>query len=338
MAGLLRVQGKIELKQFWPSGLSDADTTKIHLTITDPTFEFAADHLNFKPTQAFENAFVRGASTKKLIDAQNRITVRLQGIDATELHYRAGPLQKKDNPDVTEAQRKTYNEINGTERRQYLAETATVALSRKLNGFATGDVVECIMVSLVDHPFEVVDTYGRFVGNIRVGANFATDLNIWLAEEGWCFPTFYSSMENEEIEILLKAMKKAGKKNVFKFYSTKLNAFDPKLVFRKPPVSPDPGKDKGPVLMPKLFRRQVIYEMEKAAKIFKGTYKQFLEKKPDWVFELEDFMKAGVHSATPRKLSEFVSGTTFTLKPHQLVFKEKFSTVVDGNGKIIKEF
>jgi endonuclease YncB( thermonuclease family) len=337
MTGLLRVKGKINISQFWPTGSSDADTTKIQVMVDGDSFSFAPDRQNFKTTHAFENAFVKGTSKRKLIDAKSRITVRLQGIDATELHYRAGPLQKKDHPEITEEKRKNYNKLNAVERRQYLAETATMALATKLKNFG-GDIIDCIMWSIVDHPFEVVDTYGRFVGNIDVGSNFNTDINVWLTEQGWVYPTFYSSMENEEIEILLAAMKKAGKKNAWKYYATDLGAFDPNLIFRKPPAEPHPAKDKGPVLMPKMFRRQVAYQMEKKARIFSGAIKKFLVAKPDSLFELKDFLESGPHSATPRTLSEFVVGNTFKIKPHEVVFREKFSTVVDKNGKVIKDF
>ncbi len=336
MTGLLRVNGTIDLTQFWPTGSSDADTTKIKVTVDANSFQFAPDRIHFKTTHAFDAAFVKGTSRKKLIDAQNRITVRLQGIDAPELHYRAGAL-RQGNPAVTPAKREAYNKFNREERRQYLAETATVALAGKLKNFGP-QTVECHMLSIVDHPFEVVDTYGRFVGNIRVGSSFDTDINIWLAEEGWCYPTFYSSMENEEIEILLAAMKKAGKKRAWKHYSKDLSVFDPELQYREPPTEAHPTEDKGPVLMPKLFRRQVAYRMEKKAKIFTGTMKKYLESKPDSCFELQDFLVAGPHSAVPRNLHEFVAGNSFKLKPHEIIFREKFSTVVTEDGKVIKDF
>ncbi len=336
MVGLLRVKGQIDVTQFWPAGSSDADTTKVKVIVDANSFAFAADRVDFIPTHVFDDAFVRGASRKKLIDSSNRITVRLQGIDAPELHYRAGPLQR-DRPEVTDKKRALYNQLNKVERRQYQAESATVALAKKLMNFGSG-LIDCMVFSRVDHPYEVADTYGRFVGNIRVGSGFETDVNIWLAEEGWCYPTFYSSMETGEIEDLLAAMKKAGKKRVWKYLSNDASAFDPALNYRKPPTQANPTADKGPILMPKLFRRQVAYHMERGAKVFTGTFKKYLQSKPDDCFELEDFLKSGVHSASPRKFDEFLDGKTFTKQPQQIVFKEKFSTVVDAKGKVIKNF
>lgn len=337
MPGLLKIKGFIDLDQFWPAGSSDADTSKVKVTVAPDSFEFAADRKTFRRTRVFTDAYVRGASHKKLIDAQSRITVRLQGIDAPELHYRASPLDRN-RPEVTDAKRMKYNELNRTERRQYLAESATVALRKKLESIRKTSV-ECRVYSLVDRPYEVVDTYGRFVANIMVGKGFKLDINVWLAEAGWVYPTFYSSMEKEEIEVLLNAMKAGLKtKRVWKYYSLNTSKFEAKLVYRGEDAEPDPAADKGPVLMPKLFRRQVGFQMEKKANISSGSFVDFLKRSPDDCYTLADFLKAGPNSAVTRKLHEFMKGTKFTLKPHELVFREKFSTVVTESGQVIEEF
>jgi len=332
--GLLQIKGTIDLAQFWPDGESDADTTKIKVAVGPNSFRFAADGKTFKPTKAFQGAHVVGKSTDTVIDKNGRITVRLQGIDAPELHYRAGPLSTK-RPEVTAPKRTAYNAANAKPFRQYLAESATVALRKKLDGFANANsILSCTATSLVDAPFEVIDTYGRFVANINVGSGAAVDINKWLAEEGWVLPTFYSSMSEEEIDSLIDASKKGRKKKgrVWEYYKKSVSGFDARMLFRKGgPL--DAAHDKGPALMPKLFRRQVAYEMEKAAKISAGTFKAFLEKTPDYCFDTEDFKAAGVHSATPRTLDEFMSGNTFTPEPQDIVFKEKFSDLVNAKGK-----
>jgi endonuclease YncB( thermonuclease family) len=336
MVGTLRIRGTIDLEQFWPNGDSDADTTKIKVTVDEDSFSHAPDRENFTTTRVFDNAFAIGTGKKKLIDAKGRVTVRLQGIDAPELHFRAAAL-KSTTPGVTPEKRAAYNAANKSERRQYLAETATVALEKKLRNFGSTQI-PCLVYSYVDHPTEVVDTYGRFVGNILIGENFDTDINIWLAEAGWAYPTFYSSMENEEIEAFLKAMKKAGKKNVWKHYSIDAANFDADLVYREIGAEPSAADDKGPILMPKLFRRQVAHRMEKKAKLFSGTLEAFLKARVDSCFTLDDFLENGVHSATPRRFDEFIKGTKFSIKPYEIVFKEKPSKVVDDKGKAIKNF
>jgi endonuclease YncB( thermonuclease family) len=335
MTGVLRIKGTIDLEQFWPGGESDADTTKIKVKVGSKSFSFAPDGKNFKVTSAFVGAFVRGAS-KAAVIRKDRITVRLQGIDAPELHYRAGPIPRK-NKQVSDKKRETFNGLNKVQRRQYWGETATVALANKLSAFGAGSI-QCQMYSLVDHPHEVIDTYGRFVGNICVGSKFHTDINLWLAEQGWVYPTYYSSMSTDEIAALDAAGKKGkAKKRTWKDYSTAVGKFDKKLVYR-PHGAVDEANDKGPVLMPKLFRRQVAYRMQKAARIAVGTFAEFLSKSPDYCFRTDEFVEQSVHTAQPHMLHQFIKGTQFTLQPQELVFKEKFSTLVDGKGKVVEDF
>jgi endonuclease YncB( thermonuclease family) len=334
MPGVLRVRGTIDLQQFWPDGDSDADTSKIKVTVGADSFAFAADGKAFKKTNAYFGAFARGASNKEVIDKQGRITVRLQGIDAPELHYRAAALKKSSK--VSAAKREKFNVENKPHRRQHWAETATVALGKKLSGY--GDPVKCHVISLIDRPFEVIDTYGRFVANVCVGTGFKTDINLWLSEQGWAYPTFYSSMEPEEIEAYLNTLGKAqAKGRIWKDYSTDTSKFDGKLVFRpRGPVQA--SKDKGKVLMPKIFRRQLSFRLQKKVGVVSGSFTDYLKANRDPCFSTDEFLKQGANTAPVRSLHDFMKGSKFTLKPHEVVFREKFSSLVDKNGKKIEKF
>ena len=90
--GILRIKGLIELDQFWPVGESDADTTKIKLLVGDNSFEYKETGTDsFKVTTAFKDAVSKGQGTTPVIktrkkDGVQTITVRLQGVDAPELH------------------------------------------------------------------------------------------------------------------------------------------------------------------------------------------------------------------------------------------------------------
>jgi len=77
--GTLEVQGTLDPKQFWATGSSDGDTGQVHVK----RVTFAG-----KVTHAFDHAVVHGRVRKPVIDEHGRITVRFQGIDAPELHYR----------------------------------------------------------------------------------------------------------------------------------------------------------------------------------------------------------------------------------------------------------
>src|SRR3989475_12837550 len=121
--GLLKVAGSIDLNQFWPRGESDADTTEILVSVGGNAFQFRPNAgAAFQATHAFDQAKVRGKVTKPCIDNKNRVTVRLQGIDAPELHYMPQAAKKK--ADQTKKQRERFLELN-EKYRQKLAETAT---------------------------------------------------------------------------------------------------------------------------------------------------------------------------------------------------------------------
>lgn len=335
MAGVLRIRGTIDLAQFWPAGTSDADTSKVKVTVGRNAFSFASNGTTFKVTSVLEKAQVVGMKKGPVIDSKSRITVRLQGIDAPELHYRASPLKKR--AEVTDKKRKAYNEENRHERRQYWAETATVALAKKLSAYGLASV-KCEVYSFVDYPHELVDTYGRVVGNIRVGKRFAVDVNTWLTEQGWVYPTFYSSMSEDEISELLAAAKKGRTYGrVWKGLTDDTTKWKPTLVYRAGgPI--DEARDRGPVLMPKLFRRQVAHRMEMHAKVFSGTFADFLEARPDECHLTEEFLAQGPTVAPTYRLHEFMKGKRFALFPQDVVFREKFSTVVNAAGNRIEKF
>lgn len=337
MPGLLRIEGTIGIDQFWPEGSSDADTTKILVRVDRDGFAFAADGRRFRPTQVFFGAEARGTGRKAVIDSAGRITVRLQGIDAPELHFKAAALPRS-RPEVTPERRAAYNALNRTERRQYLGETATVALAAWLRRHGTSDV-RCRFVSAVETPGDVIDTYGRFVGNIAVGRRFATDVNLWLAAQGWVYPTYYSSMSADEIEALQTAARKGRRRGrVWRHLTGDTGHFEPDRIYRGKGALPDAAADTGPIVMPKLFRRQVAYHMEKGADVFGGSFRDFLEARREGCFLTQDFLEQGANAADLKLFHEFLEGDRFTLGPEDLVFREKPSALFDANGRRITSF
>jgi endonuclease YncB( thermonuclease family) len=336
VSGLLRIRGVIDLTQFWPGGSSDADTSKVKVNVGKGSFAFAADGKKFKPTTALDKAIVVGASKGPVIDAQSRVTVRLQGIDAPELHYKA-PALRKSRSEVTPARRAAYNTQNKTERRQFWGETATLALAQKLSTFGAG-AIRCEVYSYVDHPYELVDTYGRVVGNLNVGKKLGLDINRWLTEQGWVFPAFYSSMSEEEIQTLLAAAAKGRQQGrIWSTLTDDTAKWKPKMVYRKGgPI--DTENDQGALILPKLFRRQVAYKMEMLAKVFKGSFAEFLVARPDECYLTDEFLDKGLHSAPTHRLAEFMKGKRFGKRPEDLVYREKFSSVVDALGRRLDNF
>src|SRR5882672_5300574 len=90
--GLLEVRGTLDLSQFWPDGKSDADTANVAIDLSTNPFQFREKLSGIpKKTHAFDNAWIHGRQTGQAIKRTGpggtHVTVRLQGIDAPELHY-----------------------------------------------------------------------------------------------------------------------------------------------------------------------------------------------------------------------------------------------------------
>ena len=331
--GLLEVDGTIDLAQFWPVGESDADTVKVK--VAQGAFRFRAQaSAPSKVTAAFENgAMVHGKTRKAAIDKEGRVTIRLQGVDATELHYRpVAPTTK--GKKLTNKQRADFNAKNG-DFRQHLGETATVELQHFLST-AGASPIRCVVRTAVDRPDDVFDTYGRLVGDIFVTINgLEQDVNHWLAGSGWAYPTLYSSMTDQETRdvMVLAQEARTAKKGVWKSASSDLTQFDKTLIYRKHGAL-NPQLDSGATIMPKLFRRQSTFAAAKAAKLATGTLAKYLQVHPDACYETSDFLSQGLAAATHRRLDEFVNAQSrFTTGPGDLVFQEASSRVVDKDGK-----
>jgi len=268
----------------------------------------------------------------------------LQGIDATELHYQPSPLSPGEKKGLSAAKLQAYHQVTHSYR-QFLGATATKALHDFLA--ATGKTtIACRVITQVDKPNEVFDTYGRMVGDIEVTIHGNTlNLTHWLVEQGWAFPTFYSSMTNDEINTLLGLSKTARSKKApdWKYLSKTVGPFNFNLLEPKVGDTSVLATDKGPVILPKLYRRYTNWSARNKAKVTSQNFQEFLKAgsdgRPDRCFETADFLTNGVHSATPRTFDEFVvAGKTIKFQPDGLVFKEAPSKLVGPDGKLIEHF
>ena len=344
VAGLLQMRGSIALDQFWPTGRSDADTTKIVLTVSPAAIEFRKDSSSpFQPTHVFDHAIVKGRTQKPPIK-NGQVTVRLQGIDATELHYQPSPLSPAEKKGLSPAKRNVYHLVTHPYR-QFLGATATKAL-RDFLATTGKPALDCQVFTQVDKPGDVFDTYGRLVGDIEatIGGKLV-NINHWLVEQGWAFPTFYSSMTNDEINTLLGLDKTARSKKsgVWKYLNKSIGPFNFNLLEPKKNELSVLATDKGPVILPKLYRRYTNWSARNKAKITSQTFQNFLAAgsngKPDVCFVTADFLANGVHSATHRTFNEFVvAGKTTKFQPDGLVFSEAPSALIGPDNKPITQF
>lgn len=133
--GTLEVSGTIAISQFWPKGTSDADTVKIEVLLDDAGKAFTFTPSGSKrgtATRVFEGASVRGKAPQPAIRTKAKtgasyITVRLQGVDTPELHYR--PTAEIKSKAQSEEQHKLYLELN-EEYRQHFERARPLPSSR----------------------------------------------------------------------------------------------------------------------------------------------------------------------------------------------------------------
>ena len=340
--GLLEVRGTIDVSQFWPTGRSDADTTKVVVQITEDAFKFRTHPgAPARTTTFWQGAKVKGSiGLKPPIDNKNRLTIRLQGIDAPELHYQSSPLTSVERKASSEKALAQYKALNHFYRQPFGA-TSTNAL-RNLLMKSSRQIIPCRVWTHVDHPSEIFDTYGRFVGDIDVTLRGqALDINYWLIKQGWAFPAFYSSMSADEIITITGLAKTARSKKlgIWKYLAKTIDAFDFNLL---EPATGDTrvlAKDKGPVLYPKLFRRQCSWALRKKAGISKLTLQQYLEARTDACFKTSEFLAQSIHSAKTYPFASFVkAGKTVGFEPDGLVFQEAPSKLLGVDGKEVVNF
>lgn len=318
--GILTMTGSLALTQFWPKGESDADTAKVLLSPNSP-FKFQAfPGSPSVPTNVFNGVTARGKAKKAVIDKQNRVTVRFQGIDAPELHF--PPHQ----------------------RRQHFGEFSTDKLLVFLQTFKQ-DPLPCRVVTQVNSPNDVFDTFGRFIGDILVTrGGQEINLNHWLAEQGLAFPSLYNSMTIAEINVVVQASETARAKKAGIWaagaFTQNIGTLDRTLIFRRPPAVVQP--DKGPVIFPKFFRRLSTWQDAKAKGKSKATsVKVFLAQThpPDQFMLTKDVLSSGVTSAQVHNLADAINANNrINLAPKEMTFTEKPSQLLDKNGKRIVNF
>jgi hypothetical protein len=261
---------------------------------------------------------------------------------------------------LTTAEFDKIKAINKNEYRQLFGETATVKLHELLDPSGNLTGLNCDFISNnINEPSDVIDTYGRFVGDISVRLNGKRiNLNEWLLQNGWTFASIYNSMSITEIINVSKSAAKGKSKKQNDIYS----AFNPQTIGEsidfnlttrkkaKDGTSPVLKKEKGQVLNPKLFRRLTYYSIFKKAGVGNVGKKfiDYLALKPDkGLYLTTDFLVKANHDinnpillrpAFLKKFNQQINNGKFLLQPDEMVFLEDDSKLVDGNGKEITSF
>lgn len=338
----IRISGTLNLASIWNLGKSDADT--LNIAVAAVQWRPATGAAWLPVTTALAGAYIAGkGGVQYPVFDGGKITVRLQGIDAPELHNR--PQRPPAAWKPTPAQLAAFAAAN-KEYRQPLGETCAAALLGLLRPFAdAGGVARCQAVSEVGGLEDLFDMYGRAVAEvIAVGGRRRLNINRKLVENGLAFPALYNSMSAEEIAAIQAAAAKARRKNlgIWRHYAQHvgIDGFNPALVFRKQPAFVE-NSDAGPVVFPKFFRRQCsFWAYTQAGLPVPAAYADYLRQTKDNFFFAAELPPPG---STAKPVKRFLyqqldDAGNFTTAPENVVFYERPSTLKAADGKNLKGF
>ena len=274
--GMLTIDGTLDVGQFWPQGISDADTTKVIVDVTPGSIRYQPPGQTAQPTTKFTGAFVKLYGSKELVIKNNKLTVRLQGIDAPELHYQPQSMKG------TKYKGQDLGSLRGSglvkKYRQHQAETVTALLGQYL-GTLGSSPLSCRFATQVDDeqgPAHAIDKYGRFVGDVLVNG---TDINLEILRRGWAVVALYNSMHKDEIKTCVDAwnISRTAPGSVLQCLTKTIGAFNPKLVTRNEAAAaldPDGARK---FIHPKLYRRQWAWWRYRKLGTFPSGYDTFLK-------------------------------------------------------------
>lgn len=334
--GVLTVKGTVDVKQFWPKGESDADTSKILLTVDPASMVYRKT-----PGAQGKNVFdiYSGACTdralKNHVIEKGIITVRLQGIDAPELHYQ--PQTEKSLGSLAKAKNNGIQTV--FEYRQAQGETATDRLRKHLAAKSNKPAVPCTFVTNLDDqlgPADAVDKYGRFVGDIFVGQE---NVNHWILENGLAIVSLYNSLQNDELNDYVMAWTAGKHKGIARRYSRTLLVFAPNTRFRRPGAGVTAvSEGNAKFILPKLYRRQTTWFAYHTLGKFPKDLEAFLHTKDDSdrVLDVADFLENSGSAIQQPFSSRLVNGK-LKPTPDEMVFIEAAAGLYAKKGNQVKK-
>lgn len=337
--GKLTIEGTLDVAQFWPTGESDADTTKLILNVTPGSIRYQPIGGGPQATTRFDGAFVKSFGQPKLVINNGKMTVRLQGLDAPELHVQPQSMKG------TKYKGQDLGSLKGSglvkKYRQHQAETATVRLGTYLRTLGTSPL-PCQFFTEVDDdegPADAIDKYGRFVGNVLINA---VDVNLEILRQGLAVVALYNSMQRSEIEACLRAWNTGANAagGIVRYITKTIGTFDAQLTYRKPAGAVIVSEKVQKFIHPKLYRRQCTWWAYKKFGTFRSGFDTFLTlSKNDVFFELSSVLDDGRFAAVPIPLDKMVKGgKTIMYGPDQVVFKEAPSRLYAIDGKVIDQW
>ncbi len=318
---LLRITGTLDVMQFWPHGVSDADT----LTVRVATDGFRLhEGRRTVTTRVLDHARVVGRGAHPVLRGDRHMTVRLQGVDAPELHY-APPVAPG---------------IGAPRFRQPFAERSASALGARLAAVGRRHV-PCVVETRVESPGDAFDVYGRCVGELFVGMGAErVHVNDWLLRRGLAFPSLFSSMARDEIERVLAGAHAArvARRGVWRALAATLVQPAWSRVFHPGSTRLD-RDDRGRLNEPRIFRWLAAWTAARRAKVTARTFEAFLAtRNDDMVHTTEAFLADGAAAARVVSPATFVRRGRVAYAPGEVVYREAPAMVVRGDGRRVQRW
>ena len=307
------LRGVIRSNTIWPDGSSDADTLRLFVDPTTP-WAWIRQAGRTRVLRGLERAVVHGTVVRPVLSGANAVTVRLEGVDAPELHYRAPSPARHDLRDDEPHTSPTY--------RQPFGEYASAALRTFFRTF--GESVPVEVTSQVESISDAFDTYGRFIGNVHVLAQpQPSSVNRWLIKQGLAFPAFYTSTPEEQIRELTRLAKQACQRElgIWSYYSIDIRPACRTRLYRGKHVAL--RAETASVYLPKLFRRRVAWYESNIATGNRVSFYKYLEAREDSFVRRDEFLSKRAHPADKHQLAEALCGTELVLNPWDFVFDER---------------
>lgn len=310
----VELTGTVDPTQFWPRGESDADTVVV--TVREV-------RVDGQPTDILDGAYVLNHGEVQPVVRGGCVRVRLEGLDAPELHF---PTTE---PEPRALANATFRQARGGQ--------CAAALGEALGGEG---LLRCRALTEVEMPGDVFDVYGRFVGEVIVDTSGPGTLNVndWLLQNGYALPAIYTSASRGRAKKFVELAREAKRfgRGVWRAYTDELY-FDSKLVHR----GTDRIEERGAVVFPKLFRRMAVWRVRSGAGY--GLRSWMAERRPgDRVVPLDSFLAQGTAGLETQDLASFVSDDgvrpRFEADPFRLAFVERAGTTYDREGRPLEEF
>jgi len=337
--GKLTIDGTLDLAQFWPEGESDADTAKVVINVEPGAVRYQASGQSPQPTTAYEGAFVKVYGSPKVVIKNDKLTVRLQGIDAPELHLQPQSMKG------TKYKSQDLGSLRGTglvkKYRQDQGETATVRLAQYLGTLGPSPVPCQFVTELVDDegPGDAIDKYGRFVGNVRINN---VDINLEILRRGWAVVALYNSMRRGEIEECLNGwnMGRNTPSGIVKYLTKTIAAFEPDLLYRGAADTEVQQEGTRRFIHPKLYRRQCTWWAYRKHGTFKSGFDTFLGlSEHDVFYELDDYLDDAPLVAVQVPIEKMVkNGSEVVYRPDEVVFKDAPSKLYGPDGEQLEQW